>query len=131
MDKSKTRQFNTLVQLCSFRQQIMSNLIAQIMTSAQKCKIKVEDVKQVEVEEEVGDEEKEEEDKKCCAIKASSKDGSVFNFKYLPVDQRPIHSCCRKCDQHYWYTIADSEIEHPNERVGVDVCYACVGKRRF
>jgi len=56
--------------------------------------------------------------------------GTHADFRYLPQDQQPQHSGCRKCGRHYWFTTADSQIKHPNEVVGEDICYACVAIRK-
>jgi hypothetical protein len=62
----------------------------------------------------------------CCVQSCNP-----LNLRSLPKKERPIHAECRKCNRHYWYTIADNEIEYPNEVVGEDICYACVAVRKL
>jgi hypothetical protein len=71
----------------------------------------------------------EEEDEAPWIIASDAK--YVERIAALPESKRPQMSNCRKCGDDYWYTQEHTEIEHPNERVGEDICYACVSIRKI
>jgi uncharacterized protein with PIN domain len=110
----------------------MSDRVTRSMAAKGKESKKVTTTKDDDEEEETEEKEDEEENEhqcEACSVRTGGKQHDA-DFSYLPSAQRPMHSHCRKCDRHYWYTQADAEIDHPHEVVGPDICYGCVSFRK-